>query len=219
VDNQHVDSVLRALTTTTQRRAAVRGLLAGLGLTGPLGLVGTGAKRKKKKRKTATPGQLACPSSTTLCNGTCIATSECCGGCGGAQKCCNGRCIAATQCCVCDTGKQCCDGDCIPLADCCGGCGANTCCAGNCVDLMLNGNCGACGVICDETCLQGVCTCNSGFGSCPAACNQCATRLEGGFVCTDGSTTTVCGSDDACPARSVCLDTGGGNGRCSKPCI
>jgi hypothetical protein len=73
-------------------------------------------------------------------------------------------------------------------------------------------------VTCAESCLHGVCTCTSGLGSCPAACGQCSVRLDGGVVCTDGPTATSCDDDNECQVGSVCINVGGGIGRCSKPC-
>ncbi len=234
MDANRFDGLTRFFFAVAPRRAAVSGVF-GAALMAFLSLFGAeeaGARRKKKKKKKTNapsaspppdspspPPNDQCPNGTTLCNGTCIARSECCGGCGAGEQCCNGICISASQCCVCNTGEQCCNGTCIPLTDCCGGCGAEMCCAGRCVDPTLNGNCGACGVICQEDCIHGVCTCNAGVDQCSPQCHICATRLQGGNVCEQGVTGTICTTDGECPVGSVCLKINAqGDARCTVPC-
>ncbi len=134
-----------------------------------------------------------CPSGTTDCSGTCVATSgdvnncgACGNSCGSDQACISGTCM--------DTGST--------------GCPVNlTDCSGTCVDTNADGaNCGSCGNACSGglVCSSGVCEV-----SCPANQTECS------GACFDTQNTTAhCGDcDNACPAGLVCV-----TGDCEATC-
>jgi len=188
----HVDALLRAVTSSPSRRAALRLTLrtALAMILTRIGIEAIDAKNKRHKRK-------KCKSGRKRCRKRCIPATKCCRGCSAGQQCCNGTCIATT--------------------DCCGGCSQGLqCCTGTCVDLATNGaNCGACGHTCaTNLCIHGACDCQFLAINCPAGCG-CGVREEGGTVCYANVIGPACTVDAECPFRSSCM----GNNFCSAPCV
>jgi hypothetical protein len=136
------ERVVRVLTTASSRRQTVGGLvgtlLGGVLGHGPLVATAKGKKGKKgkgkKKRGPATPPPPTCGPGTKLCNGQCIATTTCCGGCPAASICETGVCVR------CEIGLS--------------------VCSNTCTDLSSDSaNCGGCGIVCDpgDVCIAGGC--------------------------------------------------------------
>lgn len=144
MDADRFERVVRVLTITSSRRQTVGGiaatLLGGVLGHGPLvatakGKKGKGKGKGKKKRGPATPPPPpTCGPGTKLCNGQCIVTTACCGGCPADNICDTGVCVR------CQIGL--------------------TVCSNTCVDLSSDSdNCGACGIAClpGTNCIAGFC--------------------------------------------------------------
>lgn len=134
MDADRFDAVLRTLSVMPSRRVAVR-LLTGLGLASLLGRDETAAKRRRKKKHKKPPPSPPSPPpppdcpGQQVCGATCIATTECCGGCG-ALTCCTGVCTDLAT-----SGANC--GACGHT------CATNACIHGTCDCQGVNGNCPA----------------------------------------------------------------------------
>ena len=106
------------------------------------------------------------------CNGSCIATSECCGGCGSGEKCSNGTCVAKT---CAEKGMKDCNGSCIATSECCGDCpNGQTCKNGSCVAAEKkcsdSGYYG--GTACSKWSGYTMSKCSTEYGSMGSSCNQ-----------------------------------------------
>ncbi len=136
------------------------------------------------------PGTAECPSGTTDCDGTCVATPSDpmnCGSCGNA----------------CAAGEVCSVGMCASE------CGSGTTeCAGMCTNTNVDPmHCGSCGTTCDagELCSGGACglSCGGGTMLCGTACADtaidrsncggCGNVCGDGQICEAGSCVTACG--------------------------
>src|SRR5829696_1564408 len=166
MDGSHFDTLTRSLCTAGSRRRAVGGLLTGV--FGVLGWQGQDdaaahdlkakckkksgeAKKKclKKAKKHAAQHAaelppVTCGAGTKICNGQCIPSASCCGGCPAGTICRDSFCV------LCASGE--------------------TPCGNACVNRAIDpANCGRCGRTCPSgECLNGACTC--GVAACPAGC-------------------------------------------------
>jgi len=195
----------------------------GIASTGGMGVGGSGSG-----------GQVTCSDTTKLCNGSCIPSTSCCGGCSGNTPVCsnNGTCVGRSIGDTCSIGQECVstycvDGVCCKVA-CDGQCQACNNTLGTCSRVTSGQPVGgraactnagaACGGTCDgssdtacrypgtEQPCPGTATCSLDYSSTVTpACN-------GTGACTS-SATSLCGASDYCSGGSCVMK---GNGSCSS---
>ena len=127
------------------------------------------------------------------CNGTCIATTDCCGGCGTGKKCSNGTCVAA--------------------------CTANSCSGYSLSSCPANGNCSSCSVV-NSDCSSGgtkykLDSCASGYSM---SGNSCV-KLTCTATSCDGYTLTSApsgGNYSSCFVINSDCTTGGTKYKCNS---
>jgi hypothetical protein len=120
---------------------------------------------KKAKKHAAELPPVTCGAGTKICNGQCIPSASCCGGCPAGTICQDGFCV------LCASGETPCRNACVNLA----------------TDAA---NCGRCGRTCPSgECLNGACTC--GVAECPSGCN-CNAAATGGGACGGTSGAVPC---------------------------
>lgn len=224
MDDSRFDRLARAFAASHTRRN-MAALLATTGALSLIGLTGSDAKKKRKKKK--------CKAPKVKCGKKCLSATSCCtdANCGAGGFCanqtctcftgfrpCNGTCIAEGQCCAnsdCGEGGVCreglcrclsgfkpCRDVCIPASQCCTStdCGAGRVC-------LANGTCAkSCG----------------GSVDCGTGCGCGSANTEGERVCVptfgDCSAPT-CDSTSQCPQGQQCQNiTGCPPTRCVALC-
>ena len=163
------------------------GISPGTGGTPPGsgGMVGTGGMTPP-----GTGGSPGCTSSQKMCNGTCIAMTDCCPTCSGNKPVCmNGTtCVGKSNGTTCASGAE---------------CATNNCVDGVCCDSACTGNCESCGTAsakgtCSPTTTPRIaCT---GAGPCAGKCDGTAAHRAS---CTFPSNTTSCGGAASCTSGTA----------------
>jgi alpha-tubulin suppressor-like RCC1 family protein len=162
----------------------------GSGLGGTTSAGGTAGGSSGGAGSGGTTG-VTCTGSTKLCNGTCIATTSCCGGCSGnTPVCSNGTCVAKTIGDNCGTGTE---------------CGSGVCADGVCCDVQCNGQCESCaltgkkGTCSPATTPRTPCT-GSSTGICAGACDGTPANRK---QCVYPPNTTSCGTSSCSETRII----------------
>ena len=170
----------------------------GIAGTGGMGVGGSGSG-----------GQVTCSGSTKLCNGSCIPSTSCCGGCSGnTPVCSNGMCVGRTIGDTCSIGAEC----------------ASTVCAdGVCCNVACDGQCESCSTATSKgTCVPTTNprTACAGAGVCVGICDGSATNRK---TCVFPDDKTSCGVSASCSGgklttAAVCNGAGTCNGSTTSPC-
>lgn len=166
--------------------------------TGGIGVGGSGSG-----------GQVTCSGSTKLCNGSCIPSTSCCGGCSGnIPVCSNGTCVGRAIGDACSTSTE---------------CGTGVCADGVCCNVACNGQCESCstasskGTCAPTTTPRTACT---GTGVCGGICDESATNRK---TCVFPDDKTSCGASASCSAgklntAAVCNGSGTCNASSTSSC-
>ena len=152
-------------------------------------------------------GKCVCDSGYKMCNGSCISTSECCGGCSSNQTCQNGSCVTNTPSCsdTCPSYTKSSSSSCTYGATSC----YDTCygktwykCNDAPSDPCSGVSCGS-----NAYCSGGSCYCNSGYtGNANSGCTKVDTCVSGGSSSCSGQTSS-CSSSQV--QTSSCKDCSG----------
>ena len=147
-------------------------------------------------------GKCVCDSGYKMCNGSCISTSECCGGCSSNQTCQNGSCVTNTPSCsdTCPSYTKSSSSSCTYGATSC----YDTCygktwykCNDAPSDPCSGVSCGS-----NAYCSGGSCYCNSGYtGNANSGCTKVDT-------CTYTTTASSCSSQCKNVGSSSCIKNG-----------
>jgi hypothetical protein len=128
---------------------------------------------------------VTCTGSQKLCNGTCIANTECCGGCSGNTPVCNNGTCAGNP-----NGTSC-------TAATAAACASGICADGACCDATCTGQCEACntasakGTCSPTTTPRTACTTDASYTMCGGTCDGTAAHRQ---ACNYPSTQCVAGS-------------------------
>ena len=166
--------------------------------TGGIGVGGSGSG-----------GQVTCSGSTKVCNGSCIPSTSCCGGCSGnTPVCSNGTCVGRAIGDTCSTGTE---------------CASAVCADGVCCNVVCNGQCESCSTVSSKgTCAPTTTprTACTGTGVCGGICDGSATNRK---TCVFPDDKTSCGASASCSAgklntAAVCNGSGTCNASSTSSC-
>jgi hypothetical protein len=170
----------------------------GIAGTGGIGAGGSGSG-----------GQVTCSGSTKLCNGSCIPSTSCCGGCSGnTPVCSNGACVGRSIGDTCSSGTE---------------CASAVCADGVCCNVACNGQCESC----STSTSKGTCTPTTtprtacvGTGVCGGICDGSVSNRK---TCVFPDDKTSCGASASCSGgklttAAVCNGAGACNASTTSPC-